>query len=277
MADWTSDGLGSVRFAPSGRGRDLPRGLGPWLARLIVLHPALRGVLALAAGSGSDDPRLARPLPSVPVRSRPGRGYARPRSARMESHPQGGSGLPFRDAPCFRASRLAHEARRHNPGGGREDIFTFGAPGGEHGFARVVAYRIGSEAGPPGTMFLEMARRAAEAGFAVARSAFPAPLPTRFGLLEVADLTLAGEAGEQRCMAWRMVADEQDLRVTGWLCGAEGKPVDRQTLTCFAERLDLPASQTDKGLRAFFSAVERPRSAGCPSPRPAAPATRRPA
>ena len=264
MADWTSDGLGSVRFAPSGRGRGLPRGLGPSLARFIVLHPAFAAILVLAAVLGlttlawravSHLSQSGRDLAAdAPVLEAPA--WSSRSSRRLP-------GFSF-ESPLFPREQVAHEARRHNPGGGREDIFTFGAPGGDRGFARVVAYRIGSEAGPPGTMFLEMARRAAEAGFAVARSAFPAPLPTRFGLLEVADLTLAGDGGEQRCMAWRMVADEQDLRVTGWLCGAEGKPVDRQALTCFAERLDLPAPQTDKGLRALFSAAERPRSPGCP-------------
>ena len=90
------------------------------------------------------------------------------------------------------------------------------------------------------------------------------------------ELTLAGEAGEQRCMAWRMVADEQDLRVSGWLCGGAGKAVDRRSLTCFAERLDLPAGQTDKALRALFSAAERARTSECPTPRPLL-AGRRPA
>lgn len=275
MADWTSDELGGLRFAPSGARRALPRGLRPWLARFILARPGFAALLTLMLVLGAAA-LVWRGLSHLTASSRD----IAPDASVLEAP----AWSPIlRAAPAFAfettlfpRDQSSHEARRHNPGGGREDVFTFGSPGGERGSARVVAYRIGSEAGAPGSMFLETARRAAEAGFAVARSMATPPLPTRFGLLEIADLTLAGEAGEQRCMAWRMVADDQDLRVTGWLCGPDGKPVDRHTLACFAERLDLPAAQTEKGLRAFFSASERLRTPGCPVPK-STPAGRRPA
>jgi hypothetical protein len=276
MADWTSEELAGLRFVPAQREPRARRagdgGFRP--LRAVASRPglsALAGMAALAVTGllfwrlphwtgGGDELAADRPVLEAPAWS-----------PILKAAPS------FTlDTPLFPRDQASHEARRHNPGGGREDIFVFGTPGGRQGFARVVAYRIGSEAHAPGTLFLELARRAAEAGYAVARSAFPAPLASRFGLLELADMTLSGADGEHRCLAWRMVADEQDLRVTGWLCGADGKAIDRQTLACFAERLELPASQTDKALRAFFSAAERGRTPGCPAPRPAV-AGRRPA
>ncbi len=275
MADWASEELERFRFAAP-HDRVAPRqGLKSWLVRLPLLRPAFSAALALAAAIAgpmllwSSLSWLTTPrrdlLPDSPVLEAPAWNPI------LKAAPA----FSF-EAPQFSRDQAAHEARRHNPGGGREDVFTFGAPGGEQGFARVVAYRIGSEAPPPHTFYLELARRAAEAGFAVIRTVFTEPLPSRFGLLEAAELTLSGEGGEQRCMGWRMVADEQDLRVSGWLCAGPGKVVDRRSLACFAERLDLPPAQTDKALRAFFSVADRNRTSGCPAARPVL-AGRRPA
>ena len=107
-------------------------------------------------------------------------------------------------------------------------------------------------------------------------TAQPALLPTKFGPVETADMALLGAGGEHHCSAWRIVADEQDLRVTGWLCGPQGKPVERTTLACLVDRLQLSPAQTDAGLRAFFRDADRRRTPGCPAPKPV-PAGRRPA
>jgi hypothetical protein len=273
MADWTSeDWAGTMLAARAGR-HELPRGIGPFLGRLLILHPRLVGtaaaaLLALVVGgpliarwSGpSPSPRDTSPALEAPAWST----ILKPSPAFVL------------DTPLFPREQAGLSARRHNPGGGREDVFSFGRAGAPHGFARVVVYRTGSEAGQPGTLFLELARRAAEDGFALLRSAQPAPLQTKFGPVESTEMVLSGGGAEHHCSAWRIVAEEQDLRVTGWLCSPDERPVDRLALACLVDRLELSPAQTDGGLRTLFSQTERRRTPGCPSGKPA-PAIRRPA
>ncbi|MFO1150220.1 MAG: hypothetical protein U1E62_17725 [Alsobacter sp.] len=273
MADWTTEGLNAAlaRRAPA----RLPAGPGPVLARFALRHPRLALVaLAMLAGGivsmpfwlgrGAREADPAEPPPTaaeapawVPI--------LQPRSAFAL------------DTPLFPRDQQRLEARRHNPGGGREDIFLFGDPTSAQGQARVVVYRTGGEANRPGSLYLELARRAAEDGQAVMRTTSPETLPTRFGPVETAVLDLADGANGRQCSAWRIVAEEQDLRVTGWICGPQGRPVERHALTCLIERLDLsPATQPDPELKAYFLEAEKNRTPGCPSPRPV-PAGRRPA
>lgn len=155
------------------------------------------------------------------------------------------------------------EARRHAGGGGREEIQSFGRPESGQPFARIVAYRPGSEAAAPGSLFLDAARRAAEAGFAVTRSAVPIPTPTKFGPAETADVVLAGAGAQHACVAWRVLADDADLRLSGWLCGGADRPADRLTLACALDRLDLVGAGDDRALKAYFTRAERNRLPHC--------------
>jgi hypothetical protein len=273
MADWTTDGLAPAlaRRAPA----RLPAGPGALLARFAVRHPRLAVValVALAGGIVSMPFWLARGARQADLAEPPPAATEVPAWVPILK-PTPGFVL---DTPLFPREQQRLEARRHNPGGGREDIFLFGDPTSAQGQARVVVYRTGGEASRPGSLYLELARRAAEDGQAVLRTTSPETVPTRFGPVETAVLELADGAGGRPCSAWRIVAEEQDLRVTGWLCGPQGRPVERHALTCFIERLDLAAaSRPDPELKAFFAEAEKRRSPGCPTPRPV-PAGRRPA
>lgn len=176
--------------------------------------------------------------------------------------------------------RAALDVRVHGEGGGREDIFSFASPGQAQGFASVVAYRPGAEAGPPQTFYLAFARRAAEAGFALARSAVPQPLPTKFGLAEAAEVTFSDGKAQHSCIAWRLDADAADLRLSGWTCAGAAQPLDRRAVACLVDRLELAPGTSDRSLKSVFQAAERQRLSGCPPapvpPRPVA-GQRRPA
>lgn len=167
------------------------------------------------------------------------------------------------DAPMLASSSVASSARQHTKGG-REDIIALGAADGPH--ARIVAYRPGAEAGPPGTFFLETARRAAEAGFAVTRSELPFAVGTRFGPAEAADVSLSAGGEPQSCLAFRLALETADLRISGWLCGGGARRPDRTQLACFIDRLDLAPGTSDMLLRAAFAG----KSSACPPARPAA-------
>jgi hypothetical protein len=253
----------------------LPAGAGPLLARFAVRHPRL-AVAALAA--------LAGGIVAMPFWLPRGAGHAD-----LPDLPPAAAEAPawvpilrptpafVLETPLFPKDRQRLEARRHNPGGGREDVFLFGGPGADQAQARVVVYRTGGEAARPGSLFLELARRAAEDGQAVLRTTSPETLPTKFGPVETAVLDLADGATGRQCSAWRIVAEEQDLRVTGWLCPPPGKAVEPHALACFIDRLDLaPGGPPDAELRAYFAEAETRRVAGCPAPKPT-PAGRRPA
>jgi hypothetical protein len=167
------------------------------------------------------------------------------------------------DIPDAPRDLRRYEGRRHAIGQGREDIVTVGAFEVAAPYARIALYRPGQEAGEPGSLFLDVARRAASAGLAVERSAAPGAMPTKFGPFEVSDVTLGGPRGSRACLAFRYVAAEPDFRITGWSCGTAGRPIDRIQLSCQLDRLTLVAGADDKALRALFLKAERQRSAAC--------------
>jgi hypothetical protein len=49
-------------------------------------------------------------------------------------------------------------------------------------------------------------------------------MPSKFGLIETADVALTGGGRTASCTAWRMVAADVPLRLFGWLCAGEDRP-----------------------------------------------------
>ena len=162
------------------------------------------------------------------------------------------------------------EARRHTTGGGREELHLLGTPGAPGGYARIMLYRPGTESPAPGTFYLDLARRAAEAGLPVGRSAMPVAMMTKFGPAETADVVLGTGAAAQACLAFRLIAEDTELRISGWACGSGERPLDRLWLACTLDRLDLLGSGDDRSLRAWFSRAERNRLGQCRGGRRAA-------
>ena len=80
------------------------------------------------------------------------------------------------------------EARQHS-GGGREDTLVVGALGKSR-YSRI-AFSRGIPASPR-TFYVDLVRRAAEAGHAVERSGQVTMLASKFGAVETASVTLAG-------------------------------------------------------------------------------------
>lgn len=162
------------------------------------------------------------------------------------------------------------EVRRH-AGGGREDTLSFG-PTGEAGSARLRLTRNVPE--PEGQSFyIDLVRHGAEAGLSVVRSAQAAPLPTKFGLAEAANVTFAGTS-EQTCLAIRFAHPEMRFSLKGWLCGS---PVSEAQLTCLVDRLAVTSNE-DAALKVLFAQAERQRVCSPPAPprvAAAKPATRR--
>ncbi len=163
-------------------------------------------------------------------------------------------------APELHGLPLVHGARRHREGG-REDILVWGAFANE-GLHLRLSVRAGEPAPPGASFFIDLVRRAAEAGFAVTRAGVPDPIATKFGTAEAADVVVE-EAAERDCLAFRADPPDTALHLRGWLCGSGDRPADRQSLACLLDRLSLREGHDDPALRAAFAAAEERRLPAC--------------
>jgi len=147
----------------------------------------------------------------------------------------------------------------------REDTLTAGAFGVQEApYLRLVAAET-EEPDGEGSLFVTLARRAAEAGgLSVARTGERARLATRFGVLDTVDATLADPEGRRACTAFRL---NDALRLDGWLCAPLGQLPEPQAVACTVERLGvLPGAALPPAVAGMLA---RPRSAACPPEEPA--------
>lgn len=171
------------------------------------------------------------------------------------------------------------EVRRHVDGG-REDTMTFGSFG-DTGFGLLRMTRGASE--PEATSFyVVLVRQAAQAGLSVVRSTQAAPLATKFGPAEIAEVKMAGISGEAAagpsdatCLAWRVPVPDDQFSVSGWVCGSADQPAGAAQIACLIDRLTL-ADGEDAGLNVLFAQAERRRIEACRPPGPRVASARKP-
>lgn len=172
--------------------------------------------------------------------------------------------------PEFSRQTSTYAMRRHSTGGGREDAITLGQVSENGPYMRLIVHQVGAEGAPAQTLFLETARRAAEAGLALDSIGAPAILPTRFGPVEFAEAKIAAAgAGKARegCAVFRFSADQPALRVAGLACGPGGVAFPRRQMSCLIGGLDLTAASEDPDLQKFFARSELARDEACSNPR----------
>lgn len=168
---------------------------------------------------------------------------------------------------------LRLEAERH-PELGRRDVVGFG-DFDQGGRWQVFAFhRFGPAPPKPASLFVEIARLAADNGLSVERSARPEPMPTKFGVFEVADAMVAAKGAPRHCLVLRSAGEDAHWRMAGIACGGE-RPLDRTVLVCQIDRLDLAATGEEPGLRALFAEAAKRRQPGCEPPSRAVTAGRR--
>ena len=180
------------------------------------------------------------------------------------------------------APQLAHEtftyqARRHAPGGGREDTLTFGDFAGPKTFLRLAVYRHGAEKpAEDAPLFVEMARRAAPLGLSVDHASYEPDQQTRFGPLEMTALTLSAGPLDRRskranCRGFRLIQMAPGVTIAGLACAAADETLTATDMGCLVNRLDLVNPGGDAALRAFFAGQQsNPRACGSePASQPA--------
>lgn len=151
---------------------------------------------------------------------------------------------------------------RQSSGSGREDILTFGKPGGDRGYVRL-EIRQAMPNGPDAGLFVALVRRAAEAGLAITRAGQSFVLPTRLGSFDASEVTLAADAHEWACVGLRLRSTDTRMQITGLACGDAGKRPTSASVACTLDALDLAPRSYDPPLRGFFQEAERRRGSLC--------------
>jgi hypothetical protein len=163
-------------------------------------------------------------------------------------------------------TQMSYEAMRSTQGQAREDRLVFGAAArANEPFMEVSVLRAGAEAGDAASFFVDLSRRAAAAGVAVAKATPGEPLPSKFGEMESAEARLSTNGAERSCLAFRRAVPGEALRLLGWYCPAEGARARAPELSCLIERLELSGTTEDKPLRDAFAAAQA-RRLGCKAP-----------
>lgn len=167
------------------------------------------------------------------------------------------------ELPQLKALPQIHEARQH-ANGGREDKLVYGVFESDEPYLRLAVFRGAREADRPASFFLDLARRAGEAGLAVVRSGRATAVSTKLGTLETADIVLA-DSFERACLAFRLQHAEIGLSAHGWYCA----PAESRGLSdpaCLLDRLTVLPAVDDQPLKTLFAQAERRRNPACAPP-----------
>jgi len=162
---------------------------------------------------------------------------------------------------------LVTEARQHTSGA-REDTLILGRFG-QARHARISLVQGAAE--PARSFFVDIVRRAAQAGLAVSRNSQSRMVMTKFGPVEAAAMTLVGD-GEQECQAFRFSDEDSGFGFQGWLCDSGAEDA---RLACFINGVGLSGAASPS-LKALFARAGKNRTGACETAARAASASVRP-
>jgi hypothetical protein len=147
----------------------------------------------------------------------------------------------------------SYAIRRHAEGGGRKDVLSLGDAQSDAPFLQVEIYRPGQELtgfAAPGQAMPALAREAGE----IADLHMEAPLLTKFGPVSIAAFDVTGEPA-RHCIAFLRQYDDPMLQISGRFCQGAGF-VERATLACALDRLNLLAAASEPKVGALFAQAE---------------------
>lgn len=162
----------------------------------------------------------------------------------------------------------ARYVAREHALGGREDVLAFGDYHDEGLHLRLSIYRLGREAPPASTFFVDLARRSAEAGVGITGMGRLTMEDTKFGPAEITDVRLNHEGTERVCQAFRQT-DVAGWQISGWFC--DSTPVEPLEIACFLDHLAVTEAARETPAAALFAAANerrRPECGGVPQPVP---------
>lgn len=155
-------------------------------------------------------------------------------------------------APGF--DELAYAIRRH-AGGGRKDVFTFGALGVSGRFLQVEVYRAGTEIADFAEPAQEVRKLAGEQG-RVTDLRPGLPIASKFGRFQTFEFAVAPLSGYD-CIGFVRAFEKQRLRIGGLSCSLN--LVDRSAIACALDRLTLIAAGSAPDIAKLFAHAEQKR------------------
>ena len=177
-------------------------------------------------------------------------------------------------APGFAQEKKTLSSRDTGDENGRIDSLTMGdfAHGGM--FLRIDIHRgLGPiEANPD--FYLDMTRHANRQLLTVNKIAHPAPLNTKFGAFEAADMRIAAADGPpgaepRACVGARLVDKTGTLEIAGLFCAAAtGAPFARATVGCLLDSLAYAPAEAEGEATAFFEKANATPAAACANSAP---------
>eukprot|EP01037_Dinobryon_pediforme_P010082 gene10082-10150_t len=153
------------------------------------------------------------------------------------------------DMPEFGKS-TAYSAERMEPGNTLRDTLSLGD---DKRFIRLVMQR--NVTGNLSDFYLEMVRRSADSGLALVKSGQPQISSTRFGKIEMADVTVSGLQGTLSCAGLRLADHLPALQISGLMCGMTA-PLNFEKIACLVDRLEL-ADVGDADLIDIFTSTDQ--------------------
>lgn len=221
------------------------------IAALTIFAPTAKRPAADLQAKPSDAVPVAAFVPASSVLARP-------------VVPVVSSGPRFRLDEVDPLNPVRAEPPRLNPATGRrEDTLAQGDFGAIEGSYLRLTVAEGPEPGPPRSLFVALARRAADGlGLAVLKTGERGRLATKFGPVETLDVTLSGPS-TRTCTGF-MTSDESFVRLDGWLCAPLGQPPEPRAVACALDKLVLNG-QASSDFETLIRGVEARRDRGCGS------------
>jgi hypothetical protein len=149
--------------------------------------------------------------------------------------------------PVGTAGRARYESRARQSLGERWDTLTFGDVNSDDLLFRVTLHTANSALAPSSSLFVALAKQAAEVGAAIlhatsTQTSMVGEIPT-----EWADITLAAANGERRCIGFRF-ARTPTIDLSGFACSDKATALDQAGLRCLIGRLSPTAAGDEIGL-----------------------------
>jgi len=187
---------------------------------------------------------------------------------------------PFRafalTMPEFAEPEPAYSIRRHETGGGRKDIMTWGMrPRGpssndtDDGGTRLLIeiYRPGKELERFGDPASEVAARTGGARRTI-RAAAERAVPEQIRPHRDVRVHRRGRGATAQCLGFVRNTDEPLLQIAGWYCRGGIEVIDRNPLSCAFERLSLVMAASEPKVTKLFAEAELARKLCPPRAKP---------
>jgi len=145
---------------------------------------------------------------------------------------------------------------RHQSGGGRRDVLTFGDLSSAGATAVVELYRAGAESSVDEDVITASIGELRLSS----RPALPPTIETKFGPVTVEGFTDHAPGGNRQCLKFLRSFEEPHFELSGWFCNAGLEIVDPAMIACALDHLTLVSAGSEPRLAALFARAELKRT-----------------